>query len=54
LIVQLITAAFFGQWLTDLKGFHLSVIIGIPIIITLGVIIFSRKHFIVLTKIRSL
>lgn len=35
-----------------LKGFHLSVIFGIPIIITLVVIIFSRKHFIVLTKNR--
>lgn len=31
-----------------LKGFHLTGIFGIPIIITLGVIIFSRKHFIVL------
>lgn len=35
-----------------LKGYHLSVIFGIPIIITLGVIIFSRKYFIVLTKNR--
>ena len=33
-----------------LKGAHLTVIFGIPLIITLGVIIFSRKHFIVLTE----
>ena len=35
-----------------LKGFHLSVIFVIPIIITLGIIIFSRKYFITLTKNR--
>jgi len=28
-----------------LKGFHLSIIFGIPIAITLAVIIFSKKHF---------
>ena len=35
-----------------LKGFHLSVIFGIPLIITLGVIIFSRKYFIVFKESR--
>jgi len=35
-----------------LKGFYLAMIFGIPIIITLGIIIFSRKYFIPLTKNR--
>lgn len=35
-----------------LNGFHLTVIFGIPLILTLGVIIFSKKYFIVLKKSR--
>ena len=35
-----------------LKGYHLSVIFGLSIILTLGLIIYSRKNFIVLTENR--
>jgi hypothetical protein len=28
-----------------LQGFHLAVFFGIPLLLTLGVIIFSKRHF---------
>jgi len=53
---EIITLLNFPETETDalinipLEGIHLSAIFGIPLIITVGVILFSRKYFIVLKK----